>query len=113
MKKQFGIMALLLAGAALPALAEQVLPGDATKNEAAKSISHQGTGKVVSIDREKLKLKLEHGPIASLNWPGMTMDFAVTRAALLDNLQPGAQVVFTLVQEDKTGRWVIDQITRK
>ena len=112
MRKQLVVMALLLASVAMPAVAEQALPGNSTKTEAAKS-SHQGMGRVVAIDREKLKVKLEHGPIASLNWPGMTMDFAVTRAALLDNLQPGAQVVFTLVREDKTGRWVIDQITRK
>lgn len=111
MKKQLGIMALLLASVSLPALAEQVLPGNAT-NEAAKS-SHQGTGKVISIDREKLKVKLEHGPIASLNWPGMTMDFAVIRAGLLDKLQPGAQITFRLVPGDAPGRWVIDQISQK
>src|SRR5512142_102503 len=111
--KKLGIMALLLASAALPALAEQALSSNDTKNEAVKSISHQGTGKVISIDREKLKVKLEHGPIASLNWPGMTMDFAVTRAGLLEKLQPGAQVTFRLVPGDVPGRWVIDQITQK
>jgi Cu/Ag efflux protein CusF len=73
--------------------------------------THQGTGKVVSIEREKLKVKLEHAPIPSLNWPGMTMDFVVTRAALLDKLQPGMQINFTLVAGDKPGRWVIDNIT--
>lgn len=113
MKKQLVIMALLLAGAAQQALAEQVLSSNETKSEAAKSISHQGAGKVISIDRQRLKVKLEHGPIASLNWPGMTMDFAVTRAGLLEKLQPGAQVTFRLVPGDAPGRWVIDQITQK
>ena len=108
MKKQIGILTLLLVGMALSALAEQQVAN--TKNEATQ-LSHQGTGKVVSIDLEKLKVKLAHGPISSLNWPGMTMDFTVKRAVLLDKLQPDAQINFTLVPGDKPGRWVIDQIT--
>lgn len=110
MKHQIISTTLLLALFAVPASAETV--GSHAQGKITQT-THQGTGKVVSIEREKLKVKLEHAPIPSLNWPGMTMDFAVSRAALLDKLQPGAQISFTLVQGDKPGRWVIDQIAPK
>ncbi|MEO6147747.1 MAG: copper-binding protein [Sulfuriferula sp.] len=109
MKHKIFATTLLLALSVSPVWADN---GSHPQNKAAQA-SHQGSGKVVSIDREKLKVKLEHGPIASLNWPGMTMDFAVTRAALLDKLQPGMQIIFTLVQGEKPGSWVIDKVSRK
>ncbi len=111
MKHKIIAIALLLALGAAPAWAENS-GGSHAQNKGAQ-VSHHGSGKVISIDREKLKIKLEHEPIPSLDWPGMTMDFVVTRAALLDKLKPGAQIDFTLVQGDKPGRWVIDQITVK
>ncbi len=109
MKHQLIASTLLLTLLAGPAWADK--PAAAISTVAAAT--HQGTGKVISIDRDKLKVKLEHGPIASLNWPGMTMDFSVTRAALLDKLQPGTQISFTLVPGDRPGRWVIDQVSVK
>lgn len=109
MKHQLIASTLLLTLLAGPAWADN----HAQAQGKAATVSHQGSGKVISIDRDKLKVKLEHGPIASLNWPGMTMDFSVTRAALLDKLQPGAQISFTLVPGDRPGRWVIDQVSAK
>jgi len=103
--------AVLLVFAVSPAWAESAHSGHMQTK--ATQATHQGSGKVISVDREKLKVKMDHAPIASLNWPGMTMDFAVTRAELLDKMKPGAQVSFTLVPGEQPGRWVIDQITLK
>lgn len=108
MKQSFIASTLLLALAASPAWADNHL-----SSAKAAAVTHQGSGKVLAIDRDKLKVKMEHNPIASLNWPGMTMDFKVARAELLEKMKPGAEIGFTLVQGDKPGRWVIDQVTVK
>lgn len=60
---------------------------------------HTGSGVVNKIDLQHNKINLTHGPIASLGWPGMTMDFKVKDAALLKGLKPGQQVTFEVVNE--------------
>ena len=52
---------------------------------------------------------LSHGPVASLNWPAMTMDFAVANPALQAALKPGARVAVDFV-ERKPGEWVITAV---
>ncbi|MDR1888507.1 MAG: copper-binding protein, partial [Zoogloeaceae bacterium] len=42
-----------------------------------------GQGVVKKIDLPNQRLTLAHDPIAQLNWPAMTMPFAVTDKALL------------------------------
>ena len=37
-----------------------------------------GTGKVVEIDAKAGTIKLDHGPIAALDWPAMSMTFTAT-----------------------------------
>ncbi len=111
MRNEMLAATLLLALGAAPVWAETHAGAHAQGK--VTQATHQGTGKVVATEREKLRVKLEHGPIASLNWPGMTMDFAVSRAALLDKLQPGARINFTLVPGDMPGRWVIDRVEVK
>ena len=67
--------------------------------EAAKSSpTHSATGTVQRIDSAKGALSIAHGPVKSLNWPAMTMSFAVKDKAMLDNLKPGAKVAFGFVQ---------------
>ena len=113
MKKQIGVIALLLAGmASLPSAAQPVAGMEAqTKTE---QISHQGTGKVVSVDRAKLRIKLAHEPIKSLGWSAMMMDFSVVKASLLDGLKAGDTVRFEL-RQSKTDDlvWIIVKIERK
>lgn len=111
MKKQIGIIALLLVGAVSLPLAAQPMEGMKMQKETEQS-SHQGIGKVVSVDRAKLRIKLAHEAIKSLGWPGMTMDFSVVKAALLEGLKEGDAVKFELGQS-KPGEWVIVKIERK
>jgi Cu(I)/Ag(I) efflux system membrane fusion protein len=65
----------------------------------AASASHRGEGTVEAVAPAESSITLAHGPIASLKWPAMTMDFKVKDAALLRALKPGQRIVFDLVGE--------------
>ena len=69
---------------------------------------HKASGTVQKIDAAKGTVTLAHGPVKSLNWPAMTMPFAVKDKALLDKLKAGAKVEFTFVQSGKD--FVVTQI---
>ena len=60
---------------------------------------HQATGVVKRIDTAKGVVALAHGPIKSLNWPGMTMDFSVRDPKLLKGIKPEKKVTFELIEE--------------
>lgn len=93
---------------AIPAVAEDMrmtMPMDGK----AVAESHQGKGTVNSVDAKAGKINITHGPIASLDWPAMTMDFEVQDKAALANLKNGQKVTFTLVEVRK-GKYVISEI---
>lgn len=99
----------LLTLTALPAAADDmhmIMPMDGK----AVTESHQGKGKINSVDVKAGKLNITHEPIASLDWPGMTMDFDVQDKALLTKLKPGQKVIFKLIEARK-GKYVISEIT--
>lgn len=110
MKKWMGIMALLLANIVLPAYAEQPMAGMQMQDKTAQA-SHQGRGKVVAVDRTKLSVKLAHEEIKSLGWSAMTMEFGVTKPALVEGLKAGDAVTFELAKDGKTGKWLLSRIT--
>ena len=66
--------------------------------KAAESPAHKGQGTVNGVDVKAGKVNLTHGPIATLKWPGMTMDFQVKDKALLKGVTPGQNVEFDIVQ---------------
>jgi membrane fusion protein, copper/silver efflux system len=73
--------------------------------------AHKGAGHVVTVDPSGGKVQLEHEPIASLQWPGMTMEFAVADRRQLAGLKPGDRVEFELRGEpDKDGAYLIERI---
>ena len=72
----------------------------------ANGSSHQAEGKIDTIDAKAGTVSIAHGPVASLKWPAMTMDFVLANSALIGTLKPGATVAFTFV-ERKPGEWVI------
>ncbi len=55
---------------------------------------HRMRGKLNAVDRKAGKLNISHGPVESLNMPGMTMNFPVEDRALLDRLKPGEEADF-------------------
>ena len=90
-----GVVSLgLLVGPAVPALADGTVSGSGTVN---------------AIKAAERKINITHGPIAELKWPGMTMDFGVSKAVSLDRLKVGTAVVFELLKE-ADGSFVIQSL---
>ena len=50
-----------------------------------------GTAVVMAVDKAAGKIKLNHGPIAALKWPGMKMGFTA-KPELLKNVAVGDKV---------------------
>jgi Cu(I)/Ag(I) efflux system membrane fusion protein len=63
----------------------------------ATPVTHKGEGKVEAVDLAQASVTIKHGPVASLKWPGMTMDFQVKDPALLRTLKPGQGISFEFV----------------
>jgi len=77
---------------------------------AAAAVGHKAEGSVDSVDLQAGTLSLNHGPVASLNWPAMTMEFKAANPALLAGLKPGQAVSFEFV-ERQPGEYVVTAIT--
>lgn len=91
----------LLVLATVPAHAAEMKDMPHMKTDARESAAgqvHKGQGTVNRVDEKAGKVNLAHGPIATLKWPGMTMDFQVKDKALLKGVTPGQNVEFDLVQ---------------
>ena len=71
---------------------------------------HKGEGTVRAMNLQTGSINIEHGPIASLKWPGMTMEFQVKEKALVKSVKPGDTVEFELVQQGP-GEFLITRIT--
>ncbi len=70
---------------------------------------HHAEGKVDSVDGKAGSVSISHGPVASLKWPAMTMDFKLANQTQLKDLQPGAAVSFEFVERNP-GEWVITSV---
>ncbi|MDD2918570.1 efflux RND transporter periplasmic adaptor subunit [Rhodoferax sp.] len=78
---------------------------------ATNSVGHQASGTVDSVDLKEGTISISHGPVASLKWPAMTMEFKAANPALLQALKPGAKVDFEFV-ERQPGEWVITSVKK-
>ncbi len=74
----------------------------------AKVIGHQGAGTLEAINDDGT-VSITHGPIQSLGWPGMTMDFALANSSLAAGIKPGSAITFELVERNP-GEWVITKM---
>ena len=63
--------------------------------------THSGVGVVKSVDAAKGTVMLAHEPIASLQWPKMTMKFVAGDRKMLDQLTPGKKVEFEFVERNR------------
>jgi Cu/Ag efflux protein CusF len=69
----------------------------------------KSVGTVTALDTEKGQVTLDHGAIAELDWPPMTMGFAA-RPELLKDVKVGDKVAFELDWDGKAG--TITQISK-
>ena len=75
----------------------------------AATVGHQAEGKVEEVDVQASTLSIAHGPVPSLKWPAMSMEFQVANSALLTGLKPGVVISFEFVERGQ-GEWVITAI---
>lgn len=66
--------------------------------QAAAQKSYAAKGEVVAVDKAAGKVKLKHDAIAELEWPAMTMFFAVADKSQLEALGAGTRVEFQFVK---------------
>ncbi len=89
-------------------------PAHAAEPGAAKSAAgqvHRAQGTIKAVDEKTGKVNIAHGPIPSLNWPAMTMDFQVKDKSMLKGLAPGQNVEFDVVQQGP-GQFAISRIAQ-
>jgi membrane fusion protein, copper/silver efflux system len=60
-------------------------------------VTHRGEGSIEAVDLARSTVTLSHGPIASLKWPAMSMDFRVKDPALARTMKPGQKISFEFV----------------
>lgn len=77
----------------------------------AKGAGHRTEGSVDALDAKAGTVTISHGPVASLNWPAMSMEFTVANGSLLQGLKPGSAVAIEFV-ERQPGEWVITAVKR-
>lgn len=73
---------------------EERMGGDAAPSTPAAAQTHHGVGKVESIAKDEVTIS--HGPIASLQWPAMTMGFKLPPSGLPNAVRVGAKVAFDI-----------------
>lgn len=81
----------------------------APEKAAATKVGHQAEGKVEEVDTKAGTVSVTHGPVESLKWPGMTMEFKAANEAILKQLKPGVAIDFEFVERGQ-GEWVITSV---
>lgn len=69
-----------------------------------------GTATVISVDKAAGKIKLNHGPIPALKWPGMKMGF-FAKPEVLGTIAPGDKVMIDI--RSGGGKYEITKIVRQ
>ena len=90
-----------------PVPAESAAPAGAVQAQAAGG-AEMTEGEVRKVDRDNKKITIKHGPLKSLDMPGMTMVFGVKDDTVLNQVQPGEKVQFQAEKID--GKFVVTAI---
>ncbi len=76
------------------------------------AVSHQADGTLDEIDAAAGTVMVTHAPVPSLDWPAMTMEFALAHSSLAKSIAPGTPIRFEFV-ERKPGEWVITKLEKR
>lgn len=71
-----------------------------SQGKAPAAIRHEVTGVVKAVEQAKDRVTLAHSPVKSLQWPAMTMRFAVNDKSLFDKLAIARKVAFVFEKQD-------------
>jgi Cu(I)/Ag(I) efflux system membrane fusion protein len=74
----------------------------------ATGVGHKVQGTLNAINADGT-VSVTHGPLASLGWPGMTMDFPLANPSLADKARVGSEIAFEIVERN-AGEWVITSL---
>jgi Cu(I)/Ag(I) efflux system protein CusF len=92
------ILGIIAATAQAQGMDHKNMPGMQHESSAAV---HEASGTVTKLDRSRARVTIRHSAVKTLDWPPMSMAFAVRDKALLEKLQPDRKVDFQFVQEGK------------
>lgn len=70
------------------------MPGMPNMPQAGQESAHMAQGTVNSIDRAAGTVNISHGPVASANWPAMSMNFKLANPSAVSGIEPGQRVDF-------------------
>ena len=65
-------------------------------NDTKKATTANASGTITAVNPANHKVTFDHGPIPAINWPAMTMEFAVAPSVDIAKLKAGDKVNFTL-----------------
>jgi Cu(I)/Ag(I) efflux system membrane fusion protein len=85
--------------------------GSAGQAAVPKAVGHQAEGAIEAIDLKAGSFTVSHGPVPSLKWPAMSMEFAVANTGLLQGYKAGDAIAFEFV-ERQPGEWVVTSVRR-
>lgn len=94
-------------GAATPGSQPSVTATPATS---APATTASATGVVTAVDPAAGTITIEHGPVAALQWPAMTMSFKAGTADI-SSLKPGDRVAFDFTSTGMDG--ILDQVSKQ
>lgn len=96
----------LLAAACSPPAAEDTSKSGEPMNMETSTPAVAGpitsTGTVTQVDAAAGTITINHGPIAAISWPAMTMQFTAESPAMLQGIAVGDQVSFELKSATET-----------
>jgi len=87
----------------------QSKPDAAKPSPASAARVHKGKGTVEAVDPGGGTVEINHGPIPSLKWPAMTMEFKVKDKAMLAGVKKGQAIEIDITQRGP-GEFVIERI---
>ena len=70
-----------------------------------------GEGKIAAVDPAAGSIKLDHGPIAALSWPAMSMTFTAADPKMLAGLKVGDTVTFEV--KSTTESTIVTMVQKK
>ena len=92
-------------------IANTQAPESGAPAKPAPGSKHRGEGKVEHIG--KGEVTLSHGPMPSLKWPPMTMDFKLPPSGMPPGIAVGDVVTFETQAGAAEGEWAIASMAKK
>jgi RND family efflux transporter MFP subunit len=70
---------------------------------------HRAEGTIDAFDPKTHTVSITHGPVASLKWPAMTMEFKLANSSLAAMAKPGSRITFEFVERNP-GEYVVTRL---